>query len=369
MPERKNFSIIPAGEWGSVFGGFVVAPKNHNVLLVVRDLEEVKTFNRIHRVESLPDSVMPRNVRVTADLEEAVMDADVLVLAMKAQSLRRRYREAVPYLQSRRNQPIRLILSKGIEQGTHLLMSDVILQEDPGCNDHIACLSGPTLAKEIAKGAVAGAAVGADNPKIEDQIHFWLNSNRFKVYTVNDLLGVQLGGALKNVYALGAGMFFVFDPSRSTRALYFTRSSEEYVNLGICLGAHELTFRSLSNAGDFSLAFDDFNGGVTRNFRAGVKLANGEPLEAVKRAETVEGLDTLEPAKALAKGKSVPVPIIDTIDDIAHGRLKIDEGINRMLGQQPTKEQNGDKGWRFNLAVLLRRGRHNLGGLFSRRYF
>lgn len=363
MPERKNFSVIPGGEWGSAFGGFVVAPRNHKVLLYLPDPEEVRSFRRTGRVERLPDSIMPYNVRATADLEEAVMGADVLVMASRAQSLRTRYRQTVPYIQSRRIQPIRMILSKGIEQGTHLLMSDVILQEDPGCNDLIVCLSGPTLAKEIAKGAVAGAAVGADNPRIEDQIQSWLNSSRFKIYTARDLKGVQLGGALKNIYALGAGMFYVLDPSRSTRALYFTRSLEEAVGVGVALGAHESTIRSLSNQGDFSLAFDDFNGGATRNFRAGVRLAQGQlKAEVIAAEKTVEGLYTIESARALAEYKGVPIPMMLAIKGVIDGGL-VHDGVNQLLGQQPTREQNGNKGWRFKLGVLWRRIKHNLAGI------
>lgn len=368
MPERKNFSVLPASEWGSAFGGFVVAPLGHHVLLYVPDPEEAKTFRRIHRVQRLPDSIMPDNVKTTSDLEEAIEHADVLVEAAKSQSFRRRYKEQVPHLQRLKKQPIRLNLSKGLEQGSHLRMSQIILQEDKGANDYIASLAGPTLAKEIAGGALAGAAVGSDNERTRNSIQLWLNNPRFRIDTSNDLIGVELGGALKNVYALGAGIIYEYEYERqcSTKALYLTRALEEMTRIGTALGAHPLTFMSLANLGDLALSFDDYGGGATRNFRAGVLLAKGSSIsEIINLLGTVEGLDTLESVKALAEAKNIPVPMINTIDGVYKGTLEIKTAVNLLLGQQFIKEQNGDKGLIFYLTIQGRRLRHNLGGLFS----
>lgn len=366
MPERKNFSVLPASEWGSAFGGFVVAPLGHHVLLYVPDPEEAKTFRRIHRVQRLPDSVMPDHVKATSDLEEAIDHEDVLVEAAKSQSSRRRYKEQVPHLQRLKKQPIRLILSKGLEQETHLRMSQIILQEDKGANDYIVSLAGPTLAKEIAGGALAGAAVGSDNERPRNLIQLWLNNPRFRIDTSNDLIGVELGGALKNVYALGAGIIYEYEHQRSTKALYLTRALEEMTRIGTALGAHPLTFMSLANLGDLALSFDDHDGGATRNFRAGVLLAKGLSIsEIINLLGTVEGLDTLESVKALAEAKNIPVPMINTIDGVYKGTLEIKTAVNFLLGQQFIKQQNGDKGLIFYLTIQARRLRHNLGGLFS----
>ncbi|OGE62987.1 hypothetical protein A2964_02095 [Candidatus Daviesbacteria bacterium RIFCSPLOWO2_01_FULL_40_27] len=359
MSERRNISVGPAGEWGSAFAK-VAAERGHRVLIFLRDSEDVKEFRKTHRTKRLPEAVMPNNVKATSDIEEFAKDADLIALVPPSKNFRSFFRELRPSIP-----PTSYVgsLTKGLEQETHLRMSAIMLEEDPTLIDRIAVLSGPNLAKEIAQRAIGGMVVAAYNPVVADRIRYWLSSNRLSVYASADPVGVEYGGALKNVMALGAGIADEMKASNTSKAFYATRALEEMIRLGKKLGGREETFRGLSGNGDLLLSCF---GGATRNYRAGVRLAQGLSVDEIQEIELAEGLYALDSAAQLARMREVDVPIIFGLDDVVHKRKTIEEGIRQLVGRQSAREHLGNHGLGFHLARLTTRMLHNLGFNSSR---
>ncbi len=355
--ERKTIAVGPAGEWGSSFAK-VVAEQGHDVRLFMRDKADVVEFQRTHRTQRLKGVDLPENVKAYSDTEEFVDEVDLLALAIPSRHFRSFYREFKPFLNS---QTYVMSLTKGLEEGKHLRMSEILLEEDPTRIDEIAVLSGPNLASEIAQGVFAGTVVAAYNIDTATRIQSWLNSEHFRVYTTDDVAGVELGGSLKNIMALGAGIADTLGATSTSKSLFFTRMLEEMVRFGTALDAHEVTFRGLSGVGDLALSC---YGGTTRNYRAGVKRAQGQSVEEILSSpELVEGLYTIKSAVALAKEHNPPIdaPITIGLYKVFFEGLDIHEGINQLMGRQPKKEQLQDKGLRYNLARLGWRALHRVG--------
>lgn len=360
-PEQKIFSVGPAGAWGSAFAK-IAAEQGHEVRLYIRDVEDLRQFRRTRRTKRLPGETMPANVIATSDKAEFIEGTDLFVVATPSSFLRP-YHIGFQGLKNPRTPT--LILSKGLEEGTNLTMSQVWLEEDPTSIDHIAVLSGPNVAgemahvNEIAQLAYAGTVVAAYNPEIATLIQSWLNSKRLRIYTSEDVLGVEFGGSLKNVMALGAGMGDELGAPPISKAFYFTRALEEMVRFGTALGAHEATFRGLAVVGDLYLScIPD----ATRNYRAGVKIAKGQSRdEILASSELAEGLYTIGSAAQLARENNIDAPIIFALYDVLFNGLNIYKAIDQWMDRPPTKEQQGDRGLHFRLGMLWRRALHNIG--------
>lgn len=352
--EKITVAVGPAGEWGSAFAK-VAAEKGHDVCLYMGTPEDVLVFQQTHRTRRLAGVDMPSNIQATSDKEEFVKDADLIVLAPPSKDFRSFWREIMPFIDP---QTDRLILTKGLEQGTNLRMSEILLEQDPTSIDRIAVLSGPNLAKEVARSVLSGTVVAAYNLDTANRIQSWFNSEHFRVYTSDDPVGVEFGGALKNVMALGAGIADELKASSTSKALYFTRALEEMIRFGTALGGHEATFRGLSGEGDLFLSCID---GLTRNHRAGIRIAQGLSKAEILSIELVEGLYTIQSAVELARLHHIDVPIVDALYKVICGDLTIHEGINQLMGRQPTKEQLADKGLRFRLVMFIIRVLHKIG--------
>ena len=354
MPERKNISVGPAGAWGSAFAK-VAAERGHRVTILLSNPQGVKEFHRTHRTKRLSDVVMPNNVKATSNMDEFADDANLIAVAVPTQEYRPFFHTLRPSISST---TYVANLSKGLERGTHLRMSEIMLEEDPTLVDRIAVLSGPTVAGDVARGEIAGIVVASYDPKVADHIQTWLNSNRLRVYVSHDPVGVEYGGALKNVMALGAGIAHEMGASNTSKAFYATRALEEMIRFGIVLGGLEETFRGLSGNGDLQLSCSPYS---TRNFRAGQRLVRGLSVDEIQDIELAEGLYTLESAAELAKRYNIDASIIFGLYDVIYNGLDIREGIKQLMGRQPAKEHRGNHGLGFHLARLAMRAWHNFG--------
>lgn len=352
--KEKTIAVGPAGEWGSAFA-LVAARNGHKVRILLRDPKDVTDFKHTHRTKRLHDTEMPSNVRAFSDVNQWLDGVDLVAVASSSVG----FHPFIGSINSAIPRTIdRVILTKGVERETHLRMSEIMLQEDPTCIDRVSVLSGPNLAKEVARGELAGAVVASYHPGAADRVQKILHSDNFFVFTADDVAGVEYGAAFKNVTALGAGMADAFGVAASTKSLYLTRALEEMAALGSVLGAHESTFRGLAGYGDLSLSC---YGGETRNYRAGLRIAQGWPIDKVLSAELVEGYYTLKSAMELAQLYNLHSPIISALYGICYEGVPVRGDINQLMGIQPTKEQFGDKGMRFQLGRIATRVMHNVG--------
>lgn len=324
--------------------------KRHDVRLFFQDPEDTADFQRTRRSKRLAGVDMPKNVIPTSDIKQFTGGANLVVLVPPSQAFRSFSKELMPFVGS--NCDI-MSASKGLERGTNQRMTEILLEADPTRIDHIAVLSGPNLAKEIARSAIAGTVIAAYNLDTAGRIQSYLmpdsRPDRFRVYISEDVVGVELGGALKNVMALGAGIADGLGVVSSTKALYFTRALEEMVKFGTSLDACEETFRGLAVVGDLFLSCC---GESTRNYRAGLKIAQGQSAEEILSSELAEGLHTIKSAIELAKIYRIDTPIMSALYAVIYEGLDIAEGIERLMGRQPTKEHLRDKGPVFQLARL-----------------
>lgn len=349
-PER-TIAIDPTGEWGSSFGNSVaVNHPSYEVRFRIKP-SDLPLFEETREMRRLRGYPMPDNVTVTTDLQEFAEGADLFVLAAKSKFFRSSYSILSPVIPYGK---LIVILSKGLEKETNLRMSQIILEEDPGRIDDITVLAGPNAAKEVAAGALVGAVIAAYNPDTATKAQSWLSSNNFRMYSSDDVAGVEYGAALKNIMALGAGMADELGVEASTMAFFFTRALEEMARFGVALGAHPLTFGSLAFTGDWALSC---YGGVTRNYLAGREIARRVPLSA----ETLEGLDSIKSAITLAEKHNISIPLISAINEVVENREDIRTIAHALMGRPLTKEQLADKGVRFGLERLTTRAIHKLG--------
>ncbi|MBI2019059.1 NAD(P)H-dependent glycerol-3-phosphate dehydrogenase [Candidatus Daviesbacteria bacterium] len=356
--EKITIAVGPAGAWPSAFTK-VMAERNHNVRLFFRNPLDLEYFQSKHQTPRLPGIEMSPNVKGFTDVKTWIDGAELVALGPPSIHFREFWNTVKT---SVKNKTDILILSKGLEQITHLRMSEIILQTDSSRIDHIAVLSGPNQAQEVAEGELAGATLAAYNKSTGNRLQKRLNSKSFNVYTSDDVVGVEIAAALKNVLALGAGMADGFKVASSTKAFYLTRALGEITAIGTTirntpLKGHESTFIGLAGCGDFSLSC---YGGNTRNHWAGERIVEGWSVQKILAAKTLEGYYALQTAKDLIRGEEDQYPIISALYGIWYEDVPIRGNINQLLGRQPVKEQFKDKGFGFRTTIFLMRMLHNL---------
>lgn len=299
-------AVLGAGSWGTALAK-LLADKGYATKLWGRraDLvEAVRTTKRNERY--LPGIDLPENLEATASLEEALYGAELVVVVVPSHGLRELVREAKPFLPA--SGPI-VTATKGIENGTLMLMTDVLADElGAASTGRLCALGGPSFAREVAlsmpSAVCIASAVGAT--AVEAQTLF--ATDRFRVYTTDDVVGVELGGALKNVIAIAAGAAEGLGFGFNARAGLITRGIAEIARLAVHMGAHPQTLAGLSGLGDLVLTC---TGDLSRNRRVGLELGGGRSLEAVLADMTMvaEGVKTAASAHALADREGVEMPI------------------------------------------------------------
>lgn len=327
----KEISIIGSGAWGTALAQ--VAAQNHKkVTLWARRPELAKIINDRHEnTENLPGISLNENIRATNDLTEAAK-AEILFLVTPAQSLRAILGDIA---QSAGHAPALVLCSKGIELQTGLMMSDVareIMPRSPVC-----ILSGPNFAREIALGQPAATTLASADSAIATHIQKEIGSARFRPYVSDDITGVQIAGALKNVIALAAGSAQGLGFGESTRASLITRGMAEIVRLGCAMGAQPHTFLGLSGMGDLMLTCSSPQ---SRNFSLGLALGRGENLETLKQKSraVTEGVHTAAAALALAARHKVEMPIARCVHQCLHEGRSLDDALKDMLNRPVGEE-------------------------------
>lgn len=319
--EMAKIVIIGAGAWGTAFA-IHLARKGCEVLLWVyeKELYKILVKDRENRYY-LPGIKLPDKIDFTDRINNITGFSDDVVVATPSFAMRRTLGRISDRLKDKRI----LILTKGFETKTRLLMSEVA-HELLGNEAKIAVLSGPSFAREVADRAFTSVVVASRNKKLSSYFQGLVNDNSFRVYTSADVIGVELGGAMKNVMAIGAGIIEGLSLGTNTKAAFVTRALAEIKRLGRVLGTKETTFMGLSGMGDLVLTS---YGALSRNRAFGLELAKGyAPEEIIKsQSAVVEGYFTVKAAYSLSRILHVEMPITEELYKIIYRKKSIRESL------------------------------------------
>ena len=317
-----NIGVIGAGAWGTAFA-LHLERQNHQVLLWVYEQElHDALWKTRENTFYLPGFALPEQIRFTRDLDELSGFSDDVVVATPSFALRKTIEGVAPSLRKKRI----LILTKGFEEKTLLRMSQIV-REIAGDDCPIAVLSGPSFAREVARGAFTSVVVSSRDKELAQLVQRLIHNHNFRVYTGEDVVGVEVGGAMKNVMAIGAGVIEGLGLGTNTQAAYTTRGLAEIRRLGKALGARDTTFLGLSGIGDLILTS---YGGLSRNRAFGLELAKArQPGEIIKsQRQVVEGYYTIDAAYALSRKLAVEMPITEELYNIVYRQKDLAASLN-----------------------------------------
>ena len=311
----KRVSVIGAGSWGTAFA-LHLGEINLKPFLWVREEEVYDSL--IHYRENktfLPGEILPPGVRYTQDLATAVSSADFLFVAVPSPYCREIYQKMAPYLSP--NQTI-ISLTKGIEQGTLKRMTEIMAEVFPAeRKPHVAVLSGPSFAVEVARRHPTAVVVAAEEIDRAKFIQHLISSSYFRVYASDDVIGVETAGALKNVIAIAAGICDGLEFGHNSRAALITRGLAEITRLGLKMGAKQKTFAGLAGMGDLVLTC---TGALSRNHYVGYEIGKGKKLKEIisEMSMVAEGVTTTISACQLARRWQVEMPICDQVYQVLY---------------------------------------------------
>lgn len=308
-------AIIGAGSFGTALA-YVLGTKGYEVRLWAREPEVCSGINEQHRnPRYLSSATLPKTVRACVSFEEALEGAKLVVAATPSQVAREVFRQVAPFLPP--NVPI-VTASKGIEEDTLLIPTEVLEDVLPeSFHPYLAVLSGPSFAQEIVRGAPTAVTAAANWPRVAEWVQEAFSSPTFRCYTSRDVIGVQLGGALKNVIAIGSGMVDGLQFGHNARAALITRGLAEITRIAVARGANPITLAGLSGLGNLILTC---TGELSRNRTVGFELGRGRKLPEILEAlgQVAEGVKTARSALALARKLGVEAPITQQVYEILY---------------------------------------------------
>ena len=335
-PDRK-IAVIGSGSWGTAFAN-ALSSKGLKVTLWSRRPELADAIRTKHEnPDYLPGIVLSARLRATADLTEAVTDAGVVVMAVPSKGFRDVIRQVG--LSITASAPM-VSLAKGLEAGTLNRMSEVIAQEVPASwPRRIAALSGPNLAKEIALSYPAAAVVSCADIEVADSLQELFMSPIFRTYSNPDLVGVEIGGVVKNVLAIATGMAEGLGFGDNTKAMVVTRGLNEMTLLGVSLGADPLTFSGLAGVGDLICTCMS---GLSRNHHVGVELGKGNKIDEVltNMRQVAEGVMSAKAVHELSQRQSVEMPICEGVYRVIHEGQEVPDMISELLRTVRQRERD-----------------------------
>ena len=327
MPNSDaTIGVIGGGAWGTALAQ-AMANGGRNVLIWARESEVVASINVHHEnVMYLPNIKLHKNLKATDNIHEAAK-CDVVLLVTPAQHMRTTL-QTIKDDVSHGNTLV--ICSKGIELDTGKLLSKICEEELP--ETPIAVLTGPTFAREIAAGMPGAATIGVQDEDLGLELQKALGVKGFRPYISTDIVGVQLGGAIKNVIAIACGVVNGRKMGDSARAALLTRGVAEIARLGTAMGAEKETLLGMCGIGDLMLTCSSMQ---SRNFSLGTQLGEGKTLEDIlgSRNAVTEGVHTAKSTLALAKKHAVDMPITEAVNNCLTGKKTIDEAIEDMLNR------------------------------------
>jgi glycerol-3-phosphate dehydrogenase (NAD(P)+) len=329
----RNIAVLGAGSWGTALA-MQAARAGQDVCLWGLEADQIATMQqeRCNRFY-LPDINFPENLRLSSNLDASLQQASTLLIAVPSHAFRSFLRTAKSHI--RTNHHI-VWATKGLENDSAKLMHQILAEELPAC-PHTAVISGPTFAGEVARNLPTAVTAAASTTDLAWETTSFLHHGNFRVYSSDDVVGVELGGALKNVLAIAAGIADGLGFGANTRAALITRGLTEIMRLGHAMGAHRDTFMGLAGLGDLVLTCTD---NQSRNRRLGLKLASGLNVAAAREeiGQAVEGVNTAREAFTLAQKHAVELPIIELTYRVLYENLSPKSAVQKLLSRGAKSE-------------------------------
>lgn len=334
MLQNKKVSVLAAGSWGTALAK-VLAEKEYEVWLWSRNSEQVEQMN-LHRTNHyLPGVSLPSNIHATSSLQEAVLNAYAVLFVAPSSAMREIAAQVRHYVGE---DTLIIHAVKGFETGTLKRMSEVIAEEIPQVEaDKLAVLSGPSHAEEVAEQSPTTVVVAAVSMQAAEKAQSLLMHSYFRVYTHTDVIGVETGGALKNIIAIGGGISDGLGFGDNAKAALITRGLVEITRLGTAMGAEPSTFSGLAGMGDLIVTCTSRH---SRNWRAGYAIGQGRPLEKVlaDMGMVVEGISTAKAALTLARQYGVSMPITEELNKILFENKDPRQAVLDLMERERTQE-------------------------------
>ncbi|GKV55446.1 glycerol-3-phosphate dehydrogenase [NAD(P)+] [Sporosarcina sp. NCCP-2222] len=331
----EKVSVIGAGSWGTALA-FVLADNGHDCLIWARREEQASEINERHTNERyVPGISLPTALQATSDLKKAVCHAEILIIAVPTKGIRGICEEINGMVE----QPKLFVhVSKGIEPNSLKRISEMLEEEiNPENRQAIVVLSGPSHAEEVVLRHPTTVTAASDNLEAAEKVQDLFMNHHFRVYTNNDVLGVELGAALKNVIALAAGITDGLGYGDNAKAALITRGLAEITRLGVKMGANPLTFSGLTGLGDLIVTCTSVH---SRNWKAGHMLGEGKTLEEVTSGMgmVIEGVRTTKAAHQLAQQMDVSMPLTEALYTVLFENTPAKEAVDKLMNRMKKQE-------------------------------
>lgn len=337
-------AVIGTGSWGTALAK-VLAENHHQVMMWGRDLDVIDEINQAHRNHRyLGQTVLPEALVASGDLEEVVKDAEAVLFVLPTAAMRSVATQVNQVLEKLGQAPIIIHATKGLEPGSHARISQVLDQViQPQNRAAVVVLSGPSHAEEVARQDLTTITAASGNLAAAKVVQDLFMNHFFRVYTNQDVIGVELGAALKNIIALGAGALVGLGYGDNAKAGLVTRGLAEISRMGVHLGADPLTFLGLSGVGDLVVTCTSPH---SRNWQAGRLLALGyNRMEIQNKIDmVVEGVSTTQVAYELAQAEGVDMPITQAIYRALYEGVRVEDAIADLMAREGKQEAATDQG-------------------------
>ena len=326
----KKIAIIGSGSWGVALAIYL-AGQGHSVNIWSFSEEERDLLNKDRKCKFLPNAVIPENVYCSTDMKEVLEGTEIILHVTPSKFTRDTIKKYKDYV---KNQSV-IICSKGFEADTLKTLDDVAKEELP--NNKIGVLSGPSHAEEVSIHIPTALVVASEYKELSDLVVDIFKSEKMRMYTSQDVKGVELGGALKNIIAFCAGVSAGLNLGDNTFAALLTRGLVELSRLGVALGGKKETFYGLTGLGDLIVTCSSMH---SRNRRAGMLIGQGKTIEETRKevGMTIESIDNIEVAYKLAKKYNIEVPIINTVYEVLFNKLDPREAVNILMTRDLKEE-------------------------------
>ncbi len=332
MSEAKKVAVLGGGSFGTVIAN-MVAERGIPVSLWLRDAKRAEQINS-ERENSryLPGYSIAEQLTASASMEEVLTGAEVVFISIPSQSFRQVVQQAKPFLTS---EQMLVSTTKGIEAATFSLMSEILREELP--ESAVGVLSGPNLAKEVAQRQLTATVIASDSAELRSAVQAVLHSAYFRVYASSDTYGVELGGTLKNIYAIAAGLSAALGMGENTKSMLMTRSLAEMSRFAVCMGANPMTFIGLAGVGDLIVTCMS---PLSRNYRVGYALGEGKTLDEAVEAlgQVAEGVSTIKHVREKAAAMDVYMPLVSGLYEVVFNQAPVAQVVKTLMSSEQSTD-------------------------------
>ncbi|BBH21011.1 glycerol-3-phosphate dehydrogenase [NAD(P)+] [Paenibacillus baekrokdamisoli] len=337
---KRKATVLVAGSWGTALAA-VLADNHYEVTIWARNPVQVEEINNKHtNSKFLKGAVLPDSIQATTEIEEALLDASIVLFAAPSSAMREVAKQAAPFISP---EALCIHATKGFESGSFKRMTTVLAEELKGDPNRLVVLSGPSHAEEVVRRQPTTVVVASLSQEAAERAQDAFITPYFRVYTNMDVVGVEVAGAIKNIIALGAGLTDGLGFGDNAKAALLTRGLAEISRLGIAMGANPLTFAGLAGVGDLVVTCTSKH---SRNWRAGSMLAEGLPLADVltQMGMVVEGVRTTSAAHELSIQYEVEMPITEQLYQVLFENKPPRQAVESLMGRGRTHEMEEDAG-------------------------